>query len=265
MIGRPTGNRGLMLAAALAALAGLGMYQFYGRLAGELPRPGRDARLTDDASGAAPASASRGGLHRGPAGISGGGDASPSSPRADVARPIPEQLPEFVLATAEGPPRALSSFTQPSLIVNFWATWCAPCRREIPLLKKLRAEHGASGVEIVGVAVDFRDDVLKYARDVGIDYPLLIGEQDGLAAAKAFGMDMVFPFTAFADAKRRIVALKVGELHEDEASFILDMVAEVNAGRLELAAARTAIGAKLRLLAAKRAGKAPDPGLDSRE
>ena len=66
-------------------------------------------------------------------------------------------------------------------------------------------------------------------------------------------MDMVFPFTAFADGQRRIVALKVGELHADEAGFILDVVAEVNAGRLELPAARTAIAAKLRLLAANRA------------
>ena len=133
--------------------------------------------------------------------------------------------------------------------MNFWATWCAPCRREIPLLKALRAERGGSGVEVVGIAVDFRDDVLEYAREIGIDYPLLIGEQDGLAAARAFGMDMVLPFTVFADGQRRIVALKVGELHADEAGFILDMVTEVNAGRLELAAARTAIAAKLRLLA----------------
>jgi hypothetical protein len=106
---------------------------------------------------------------------------------------------------------------------------------------------------VVGIAVDFREDVLKYARAIGIDYPLLIGEQDGLDAAQAFGMDMVLPFTVFADAQRRIVALKVGELHADEAAFILDIVAEVNAGRLELAPARTAIAAKLRILAANRA------------
>ncbi len=250
MIGRPRGNRALVLAAALAVLAGLGVYQLSGRFAGPLrgPLPG---------SGEA--------LQRGPAGISSGGDASPSAPLAGATRPIPEQLPDFALATVEGPARALSSFTQPSLIVNFCATWCAPCRREIPLLKRLRVERGSSGVEVVGIAVDFRDDVLDYAREIGIDYPLLIGEQDGLAAAKAFGMDMVLPFTVFSDAKRRILALKVGELHEEEADFILDVVAEVNAGRLEIAPARTTIGVKLRLLAAKRAGNAPDPGSDARE
>ena len=80
----------------------------------------------------------------------------------------------------------------------------------------------ADGLEIVGIAVDFRDAVQKYAREMGIDYPVLIGEQDGLDAIAAFGMDTVFPFSVFADSQGRIVTLKVGELHADEARFILD-------------------------------------------
>jgi len=90
-----------------------------------------------------------------PATASGAGD-NPS-----IARKIPEKLPDFTLSTLEGPPKAISSFTQPSLVVNFWATWCAPCRREIPLLRQIRAERGAKGVEVVGVAVDFREDIVN--------------------------------------------------------------------------------------------------------
>jgi len=168
-------------------------------------------------------------------------------------RAIPEILPDFMLATLEGPPRALSSFDHPSLIVNFWATWCAPCRREIPLLRQLRTERGARGVEVVGVAVDFREDVVKYAKDIGLDYPLLIGEEDGVAAADLFGISMAFPFTIFADAQRRIVAVKIGELHADEAAFILDHVETLNSGALTIEAVRPLIRDEIKRLDGLRA------------
>jgi thiol-disulfide isomerase/thioredoxin len=180
---------------------------------------------------------------------------------ATAAGPIPDLLPDFELATREGPPRRLSSFSDPVLIVNFWATWCAPCRREIPLLNSLQREFAASGVEVIGVAVDFREDVLAYADRIGIGYPLLIGEEDGLAAAQAFGMNLVLPFTVFADAGRRIVALKVGELHDDEARFILDRIEALNVGQATLAEVRPAIRQELAALALRRgAGKAQTGG-----
>jgi thiol-disulfide isomerase/thioredoxin len=138
-------------------------------------------------------------------------------------------------------------------MINFWATWCAPCRREIPLLKTLRHERARDGLEIVGIAVDFREAVQKYAREMGIDYPVLVGEQDGLDAIAAFGMDTVFPFTVFADRQGRIVTLKIGELHADEAHFILDEVKAIDQGRTELAAARKEIADGVAALAAKRA------------
>lgn len=181
-----------------------------------------------------------------PATASGAGD------NPGIARKIPEKLPDFTLSTLEGPPKAISAFTQPSLVVNFWATWCAPCRREIPLLRQIRAERGDKGVEVVGVAVDFREDVVKYAAEIGLDYPLLIGEEDGMAAADSFGVDPVFPFTAFVDRERRIIALKIGELHADEAAFILDHVDKVNAGSLQPDAARQLIRDEIRRLDALR-------------
>lgn len=139
------------------------------------------------------------------------------------------------------------------MLVNYWATWCAPCRREIPLLNELRSEHGKQKLEVVGIAVDFRDDVLKYAQETTIAYPLLIGEEDGLAAVQAMGMQPAFPFSVFADSQQRIVALKVGELHRDEAELILDRVAQVDAGTLPLQQAREEITEGLKELATRRA------------
>jgi peroxiredoxin len=134
-----------------------------------------------------------------------------------------------------------------------------PCRREIPLLRQLRRERHAQGVEIVGIAVDFADSVQKYVKDIGLDYPLMIGEEDGLAAAESFGMDLVLPFTVFADAERRIVAVKVGELHADEARLILDAVQQINAKTVDIVAAKADIAAKMREMAAERAVAAAAP------
>jgi thiol-disulfide isomerase/thioredoxin len=166
---------------------------------------------------------------------------------------VPDLLPQFVLADRDGKPRKLGEWAGRPLAVNFWATWCAPCRREIPLLSKLRRDRAAQKLEIIGIAVDFREDVLKYAAAAKIDYPLLIGEEEGLAAVKDMGMQPQFPFTVFADSKQRIVALKVGELHQDDADLILDRVADVDAGRLDMSAARDQITEGLKALADKRA------------
>jgi thiol-disulfide isomerase/thioredoxin len=138
-------------------------------------------------------------------------------------------------------------------MVNFWATWCAPCRREIPLLNKVRAQRKAQNAEIVGVAVDFRDDVLAFVKKVPINYPLLIGEEDGLAAAEAFGMGMAFPFSVFADSKGRILTIKVGELHEDEANFAFDRLRDIDNGILTLQAAQALVNDAFREMAAERA------------
>lgn len=185
-------------------------------------------------------------------------DPAPAPAMASAApRQIPEVLPEIALTDSTGVRRQLSQWKGRPLIVNFWATWCAPCRREIPLLKNLRREHATQGVEVIGIAVDFRDAVLKYARDMGIDYPLLIGEQDALDAVASLGMDTVFPFTVFADRQGRIVTLKVGELHADEATFILKRMGDLEEGRLGLAATRQQIAAGIRDLAAHRARTQP--------
>ena len=96
-------------------------------------------------SGQAAAPATGGGVPGAPAAAEAGGDGA--QPGRKPSRVIPAVLPDFALATPEGPLRKLSSFQHPSLIVNFWATWCAPCRREIPLLRQLRNERGARGVE----------------------------------------------------------------------------------------------------------------------
>ncbi len=144
-------------------------------------------------------------------------DSAPPAPQTTSTRSTPLTLPAtLALPDSNGRLHSLAEYRGRPLVLNFWATWCEPCRREIPLLEALHQERGDS-VQIVGVAVDFEAEVLKYAQARGISYPLLMGEKDGLAAVNALGMDPTFPFTVFADAQGNILAVKRGELHADEA------------------------------------------------
>ena len=153
-------------------------------------------------------------------------------------------------------PRGLAEWRGKVVVANFWATWCAPCRREIPLLQQVARERAAEGFQVIGIAVDYRDKVLEYADEVGIEYPLLIGEQDALDAAAAFGVEAVgFPFTIFTDVHGRIVAAHMGEMDAAEAKLILDQVAEVNAGRQNPAEARHAIETGLAAMQQAEPGK----------
>jgi thiol-disulfide isomerase/thioredoxin len=155
---------------------------------------------------------------------------------------IPDRLPEFSLQDRDGKPVSIKAWTGKSLIINFWATWCAPCRREIPLLESLQRAWADRGVAVIGIAVDHRDQVLAYADDMKIGYPLLIGEQDALDAAAAFGVAApAFPFTVFTDRRGEVVALYMGELHRAESDLILSVLEQVNQGQVPLPEARRTI------------------------
>jgi thiol-disulfide isomerase/thioredoxin len=113
---------------------------------------------------------------------------------------VPSRRPDFSLKDLAGRSHSISEWDGKALLVNFWATWCAPCRREIPLLNRIQREYAVNGFEVVGIAVDFADDVKAFRKEFPIEYPLLVGEQEGFDAARAFGIEtMALPFTAFTD------------------------------------------------------------------
>jgi thiol-disulfide isomerase/thioredoxin len=186
------------------------------------------------------------------------------APNAEPALKVPETLPDVHLADLQGQKRSLRDFGRRPLIVNFWATWCEPCRREMPLLTALRDEYRSERLEIVGIAVDFRDSVSAFLQKTPLAYPQLVGEEDGMEAARAFGMQMVLPFSVFVDEQDRIIAVKVGELHRDEALAILDAMRGLRAGKVSLADTRARITRQLSLLAAARATMAASAGAAGR-
>ncbi len=131
----------------------------------------------------------------------------------------PTMRPSFILADVDGQMHSIEKWDGKALIVNFWATWCRPCLKEIPLLNELQSEYAERAVQVIGIAVDDADEVRRFmAEDLSIEYPVLVGGTDAIEAAEAFGIDFIgLPYTAFTDHAGRILGIHLGELKRDDA------------------------------------------------
>jgi thiol-disulfide isomerase/thioredoxin len=123
------------------------------------------------------------------------------------------QLPNFMLTDMTGKQRSANEWAGKVMVVNFWATWCTPCRKEIPTFIKMQKELAGKGLQVVGIAIDNLPDVKAYAASIGINYPVLLGDQDAIELSQRLGNRMdVLPFTAVIDRQGRISYTKLGEL-----------------------------------------------------
>lgn len=150
----------------------------------------------------------------------------------------------FTLSDLDGNPRDFSEWDGKARLVNFWATWCAPCRREIPLLIKIQAEHGENNVQVIGVAVDFIEQVAAYAEDAEFNYPILVGQEDAMAAAEATGIDFIgMPFTMIVAPDGQLIKTHLGEIVEEHLELIVEVFERMRTGELDMAGARSVLGA----------------------
>jgi thiol-disulfide isomerase/thioredoxin len=87
--------------------------------------------------------------------------------------------PDFSLESLDGKTMRLSDLRGKAVLLNFWATWCGPCKIEMPWFVDLQNQYGAQGLQIVGVAMDdaSKEDIGKFAKDMGVNYPILIGKE----------------------------------------------------------------------------------------
>lgn len=107
-------------------------------------------------------------------------------------------------------------------VVNFWATWCEPCREEIPALQRVQAKFAESGLETIGISIDHADKVQQFARNMAITYPLLLGDASVIDLARALGNRAGgLPFTLVIDAQGKLLASKLGGITEAQLTEIL--------------------------------------------
>jgi thiol-disulfide isomerase/thioredoxin len=168
---------------------------------------------------------------------------------AAAPRAIPSLRPNFTLTGLDGQRHSVNEWDGHPMLVNFWATWCEPCRREMPLFGRLQREGEPRGLVIIGIAIDAKDAVERYLKEQPVDYPILIGEQDAIDVAAAFGVEaLVFPFTVVIDGKGEILSVHMGEMHEGEARTTLSVLSRLDRGELAPDQARGALAAALKAL-----------------
>jgi thiol-disulfide isomerase/thioredoxin len=159
---------------------------------------------------------------------------------APAAAPAVATLPEFSLANLTGEQQSIQSWPGKPLLINFWATWCGPCLREIPMLKELQTSR--PDLQVVGIAIDKPDLVTKFAGDMQFNYPILVGQNEAWAAAGALGVNIyALPFTIFTGSDGSILGVHTGELHAEHLELFEGIVDELAAGRIGVEQARSRI------------------------
>jgi thiol-disulfide isomerase/thioredoxin len=98
-----------------------------------------------------------------------------------------------------------------ALLCNFWATWCAPCREEIPLLNAAQQKHGVKSLQVVGIAIDNATNVFEFAKSTNIGYPILLADATAIEVMRRLGnRGGGLPFTVALDRHGRLVERKLG-------------------------------------------------------
>lgn len=127
------------------------------------------------------------------------------------------------LPDTAGHTQALEQWRDRTLVVNYWATWCIPCREEMPAFSRLHEHYAPRGVQFVGIAADSADKVQAFARQTPVSYPLLVGGDDVIKLTRDFGnAPLAVPFTVVVDREGGVRAAVLGRVREEALIELLD-------------------------------------------
>ena len=130
--------------------------------------------------------------------------------------------PLFKLHDLEGKVRDVKEWDGKVIMLNFWATWCPPCRKEMPAFIELQKKYADKGFTILGIALDEKQAVIDFTDPMGMNYPILLGDQEGMPLTTAYGNRLgVLPFTVIIDRHGNIIHRKRSELTFEQAEAMI--------------------------------------------
>ncbi len=145
------------------------------------------------------------------------GFAGTGSPPQDATTLLALSLPD-----TRGREQALSQWKGKVIVVNFWATWCEPCREEMPEFVRAQRELGGQGVQFVGIAIDQADKVSEFEKVLELNYPALIGGYGAIELSKTLGNRLsALPFTVIVDRQGKVAHTQLGRLKPPQLRSIL--------------------------------------------
>jgi len=134
-----------------------------------------------------------------------------------------QSRPHFSLPDIQGKMRHIDEWNGKLLVINFWATWCEPCKKEMPMFNRLQSLYGDDGVQFIGVAVDNQQAVNEFMQQIPIEFPVLIGDLTAVQLVQTYGNQAgVLPYTIFVDKNGKIFAAAQGGLTRSYASRTIE-------------------------------------------
>jgi thiol-disulfide isomerase/thioredoxin len=148
----------------------------------------------------------------------------PSIPAEAIARLLATRLND-----ASGQPQALAQWQGKTLVINFWATWCPPCREEMPSFSQLQSKHASNSVQFVGIALDTADNVRSFSKQHPVSYPLLVADTEGSELTRQLGNStLALPYTVVLGNNGTVQLVRLGRVTEKELDTLLQKIASTN-------------------------------------
>jgi thiol-disulfide isomerase/thioredoxin len=130
---------------------------------------------------------------------------------------IASTIPTFTLTDLAGVPQNSEQWLGKVVLINFWATWCPPCLEEMPGFVELQERYGPRGFQAVGIAIDEKEAVKAMSDSLGVNYPVLIGENEAISLSSRLGNHFgALPYSVVVDRKGRVQFIRPGALHKEE-------------------------------------------------